>query len=194
MKNLVSIMVFLLVISATVTAADFWHFSVGLRGTGVIPGEDYSNAFGVGVVASFGDPDSKFNTRFELDSWKVTYDYDGSNADFRGLEHNYSGLGFGVFEKYRFFNNSARFSPYGIGGLGAYFLELKREEETAISGLQLRSQYIHSLFFASAGLGLETAITRRLTVSVEGRFVSIFSENNSDKDIIQTYLGMAYHF
>lgn len=194
MKNLISIMVFLLVITATVAAADYWHFSAGLRGTGVIPGNDYSNAFGIGVIASFGDPDSRFNTHFEMDSWKVKYDYDGADTALVGLEHRYSGLGFGIFEKYRFLNLSSRISPYGIAGLGAYFLELKREEQTELVGLQLRSQYIHSLFSLAGGLGVEAAVGQHLTAFVEGRYVSIFSENDVDKDLIQSYLGVKYHF
>ena len=194
MKNLISIIVFLLVVTATVAAADFWHFSIGLRGTGVIPGEDYSNAFGVGVIASFGDPDSKFNTHLEMDSWKVTYDYSGSDTVYVGREHIYSGMGFGIFEKYRIFNQSSRYSPYAIGGLGGYFLKLRREEETELSGLQMRSKYIHSLVFLSGGLGLEAKVSQHLSAFIEGRYTYISSENDNDKDLIQSYLGMTYHF
>ena len=163
MKNLVSLIVILLVVTSTAAAADYWHFSIGLRGTGVIPGEDYSNAFGVGIVTALGDPDSKFSTHFEVDSWKVVYDYSGPDTVYTGREHHYSGLGFGLFEKYRFFNPSSRFSPYAIGGMGAYFLELKREEDTDILGWQLRSKYIHSLFSLSGGLGAESRISTNLS-------------------------------
>ncbi|MEE9555400.1 MAG: hypothetical protein V3W18_14020 [candidate division Zixibacteria bacterium] len=194
MKNLVSLIVILLVVTSTAAAADYWHFSIGLRGTGVIPGEDYSNAFGVGVVASLGDPDSKFATHFEVDNWKVIYDYSGSDTTFTGREHHYSGLGFGIFEKYRFFNSSSRYSPYAIGGVGAYFLELKREEDTDVVGVQLRSQYIHSLFSLSGGLGVEGRVSSNLSAFLEGRYVGVFSEFDEDKDLIQTYLGLKYLF
>jgi len=194
MRNLVSIIVILLIIAGTATAADYWHFGLGLRGTGVLPGGDHKSALGVGIIGSFGDPDSKFNTRIEVDSWKVTYDYDGADANLVGKEHQYSGLGFGLYEKYRLFDTSKWYSPYVIGGAGAYFLELKREEDTDILGTQLRSQYIHSLFMASAGLGLEARISGRLTGFLEGRFVAVSGESGTDNNLIQTYLGAAYSF
>ena len=194
MKNLVSLIVILLVVASTAAAADYWHFSIGLRGIGVIPGGDYSNALGVGVVAGLGDPDSKFSTHFEVDSWKVIYDYSGSDTVYTGREHHYSGLGFGLFEKYRFFNQSSRFSPYAIGGVGAYFLELKREEDTDILGWQLRSKYIHSLFAFSGGLGAESRISSSMSAFVEGRYVAIFSEFEEDENLILSYLGIRYLF
>ncbi len=194
MKNLVSLIVILLVVASNAAAADYWHFSIGLRGTGVLPGENYSNAFGVGVVTGLGDPDSKFSTHFEVDSWKVIYDYSGSDTVYTGREHHYSGLGFGLFEKYRFFNPSSRFSPYAIGGVGAYFLELRREEDTDIQGWQLRSQYIHSLFSLSGGLGAESRISSSLFAFIEGRYVAVFSEFDEDNDLIHSYLGIRYLF
>ena len=194
MRNLISIIAILLLVTGSVAAADYWHFGLGLRGTAVIPGEDYSSALGVGVVASFGDPDSKFTTQLEVDNWRVVYDYDGSVDSLVGFEHRYSGLGFGAYEKYRLLNHSRRFSPYVIAGFGAYFLELKREEDTDIIGVQLRSQYIHSLFSLSGGLGVEAWVGERITTFIEGRYVGIFSDHNEDKDLIQTYLGAKYHF
>lgn len=194
MRNLIIVIAILLVITGMAAAAEYWHFSLGLRGTAVVPGLDYSNALGVGVIASFGNPDSKFNTQFEADSWKVSYDYTGPLAEFAGRQFRYSGLGFGLFERYRIFNASSRFSPYVIGGFGAYFLELKRQEETQLQGLQLRSQYIHSLFTASGGVGVEGMVAPRVSAFVEGRYVGIFSTNHEDHDLIQSYLGMKYHF
>jgi len=194
MRNLISIIAILLIIMGTATAADYWHLSLGLRGTAVFPGDQYSNAFGVGAIASFGDPDSKYNTQIEFDTWKTQYDYKGSDPLFVGKKHRYSGLGFGAFEKYRFFKQASRYSPYVIGGLGAYFLELKREEETDIVGVQMRSKYIHSLFCAAAGIGFEARLNDVVSTFVEGRYVTFFKNNNADTDLIQTYFGAIYHF
>lgn len=194
MRNLVGIIAILFVTAASASAAEYWRFGVGLKGSAVIPGEDYSNAFGLGVIAAFGDPDSRFTTQFELDSWKVIYDFDISGDTLQELEHHYAGLGIGLYEKYRIFNLSSRFSPYVIGGLGAYFLELKREEETDVVGLQLRSQYLHSLFMMAGGLGIEAGFSERISVFVEGRYVYLNSDRNEDKDIIHSYLGLKYRF
>jgi opacity protein-like surface antigen len=194
MKNLISVIAICLLISGSVAAADYWHLGIGLRGTLVIPGEDYKSALGVGIVTSLGDPDSKFTTRLEVDRWKVVYDYDGSVDSLVGREHQYLGLGFSALEKYRILNHSARFSPYVIAGLGAYFLELKREEDTDIVGIQLRSKYIHSLMSLSGGLGIEAGLSSRVSAFIEGRYVGIFSENNEDKDLIHSYIGVTYLF
>jgi len=187
MKNLISIIAILFVIAGSAAAADYWHFGIGLRGTGVIPGGDYANAVGIGVVAFFGDPDSRFNAQLEVDDWKVVY-------DFTGLEHQYSGFGFGIYEKYRILNQASRYSPYAVGGFGAYFLELKKEEMTDILGLQLRSQYIHSLFSMSGGAGLEFSLNSRVSAFAEGRYVALFSEFDTDKDLIQSFIGVRYLF
>jgi len=194
MRNLISIIAILLIIAGTAAAADYWHLSLGIRGSLVFPGERYSNAVGIGAMASFGDPESKFSTQLEFDNWKTTYDYKGSDPQFIGREFRYSGLGFGAFEKYRFFNQSSRYSPYAICGLGAYFLELKREEIVEIVGVQLMSKYIHSLFSGSAGLGVEANLSARITTFIEGRYVTFFKNNNEDSDLIQTYVGAKYHF
>lgn len=194
MRNLVGIIAILFVTATSSSAAEYWHFGVGLKGTAVIPGENYSNAYGVGVIASFGDPDSKFTTQFDLDSWKVIYDFDISGDTLAALEHHYSGLGVGIYEKYRIFDMSSRFSPYVIGGLGAYFLELKREDLTDIQGLQLRSQYLHSILMMAGGLGIEAGFNDRISAFIEGRYVYLNSDRNEDKDIIHSYLGIRYRF
>ncbi len=192
MRNLVGIIAILFVTAASASAAEYWRFGVGLRGTAVVPGENYSNALGLGVIASFGDPDSRFTTQFELDTWKVIYDFDVDTL--QDLEHRYAGLGVGLYEKYRIFDLSSRFSPYVIGGLGAYFLELKREEETGVVGLQLRSQYLHSLFMVAGGLGIEAGFNERISAFIEGRYVYLDSDRNEDKDIVHSYLGIRYRF
>ncbi len=194
MRNLVGIIAILFVTAASASAAEYWRFGVGLRGTAVVPGENYSNALGLGVIASFGDPDSRFTTQFELDSWKVIYDFDISGDTLQDLEHRYAGLGVGLYEKYRIFDLSSRFSPYVIGGLGAYFLELKREEETGVVGLQLRSQYLHSLFMVAGGLGIEAGFNERISAFIEGRYAYLHSDRNEDKDIVHSYLGIKYRF
>lgn len=194
MRNLVGIIAILFVTSVSSPAAEYWRFGLGLRGTAVVPGETYSNTLGLGVIASFGDPDSRFTTHFELDTWKVTYDFDISTDTLPTLEHHYSGLGVGVYEKFRIFDLSSRFSPYIIGGLGAYFLELKREELTDIQGMQLRSQYLHSIFTMSGGLGIEAGLNERISTFIEGRYVYLNSDHNEDKDIVHSYLGIRYRF
>lgn len=194
MRNLVGIIAILFVTATSLSAAEYWHFGVGLKGTAVIPGENYSNAYGVGVIAAFGDPDSRFTTQFDLDSWKVIYDFDISGDNLAPLEHHYSGLGVGLYEKYRIFDMSSRFSPYVIGGLGAYFLELKKEESTDIQGLQLRSQYLHSMLMMAGGLGIEAGLNEHISTFIEGRYVYLKSDRNEDKDIVHSYLGVRYRF
>lgn len=194
MRNLISITAILLIITGTAFGADYWHFSLGLRGTMVFPGDQYSNAFGAGVIAGFGNPESKFNTQFEFDSWKTTYDYEGTDPQFIGTRRQYSGLGFGAFEKYRLFDQSSRYSPYIIAGLGAYFLEFKRQEEVDIVGIQWMSKYIHSLFSVSGGVGVEAKVMGKFSGFIEGKYITFFKNNDQDKDIIQTYIGAKYHF
>lgn len=194
MRNLVGIVTILFVTATSASAAEYWHFGLGVRGTAVVPGEDYSNALGMGVVATFGDPESKFTTQLELDSWKVAYDFDVVGDTLGEIEHEYSGLGFGIYEKYRILNLSSRFSPYIIGGVGAYFLELKRAEDTGVVGLQLRSQYLHSVFMAAGGLGFETGLSSHLSIFAEGRYVYMGSDRDEDTDLLQSYLGLRYRF
>jgi len=194
MKKLISFIAIILILTGTASAAEYWRFSMGLRGTAVFPGDDYSNAIGVGAIAGFGDPDSKFDTQIEFDTWKVKYNYSGSDTAYTGRKHHYSGLGFGLYEKYRILDLNSRFSPYVLGGAGAYFLELKREEMADIVGLQLRSQYIHSLFTMSGALGVDGRVSDHLSAFLEGRYVGIFSSNDEDKDLIQSYFGITYHF
>ena len=194
MRNLVGIIAILFVTAASSPAAEYWHFGLGLRGTVVKPGGDYSNALGVGVIASFGNPNSRFATQIEFDSWGVTYDFDVADDTLGALEHQYAGLGVGIYEKFRIFNMSSRFSPYIIGGAGAYFLELKREEATDIQGLQLRSRYLHSLLMMAGGMGFEADFNEHLAAFVEGRYFYLNSDADEDKDIIQSYLGVRYRF
>ena len=194
MRNLVGIIAILFVTAASSSAAEYWHFGLGLKGTSVIPGGDYSNALGVGVITSFGDPDSRFTTQIEFDTWRVTYDFDIANDTLEALEHRYLGLGVGIYEKFRIFNVSSRFSPYIIGGAGAYFLELKREEAIDLQGLQLRSQHLHSLLMMAGGAGFETDFDEHLSVFIEGRYFYLNSDADEDEDIIQSYLGIRYRF
>lgn len=194
MRNLVGIIAILFVTAVSSPAAEYWHFGLGLKGTAVIPGEDYSNAFGVGVITSFGDPDSRFTTQFEVDNWGVTYDFDITTDTLPTLEHQYAGLGVGVYEKFRIFDVSSRFSPYVIGGLGAYFLEMKREELTDIQGLQLRSRYLHSIVMMAGGLGVEAGLNENFSTFIEGRYVYLKSDRDEDKDIVHSYLGVKYRF
>jgi hypothetical protein len=194
MRNLVGIVAILFVAATSASAAEYWHFGLGIKGTAVVPGEDYSNALGMGVVATFGDPESKFTTQLDMDTWKVAYDFDVAGDTLGEIEHEYSGLGFGIYEKYRILNLSSRFSPYIVGGVGAYFLELKRAEDNGLGALQVRSQYLHSLFMAAGGLGFETGLGSHVSIFAEGRYVFINGERDVDKDLIQSYLGVRYRF
>lgn len=195
MRNLVGIIAILFVTATSSPAAEYWHFGLGLRGTVVIPGETYSNTFGLGIIASFGNPDSRLTTQLELDTWKVTYDLDIADDNLGELEHRYAGLGIGVYEKFRIFNLSSKFSPYIIGGVGAYFLELKRQEATDIQGLQLRSQYLHSLLMMAGGLGIEADLNQSVSTFIEGRYVILNKRSKKfDKDIVHSYLGIRYRF
>lgn len=195
MRNFVAIVAVLFVTATSASAAEYWRFGLGVKGTAVMPGDDYSNALGMGLVAAFGDPESKFTTQFEVDNWKVSYESDVAGDTLGPLKHEYSGLGFGIYEKYRMLNLSSRISPYVIAGVGAYFLELKREEDIEISGLQLRSQYLHSLFMGAGGLGFEMAFSGHLWTFIEGRYVMLSTDNsNVDKNLLQSYLGIRYRF
>ncbi len=195
MRNLVGIIAILFVTATSSPAAEYWHFGLGLKGTAVIPGETYSNTFGLGVIASFGDPDSRLTTQLELDTWRVTYDFDVSGDNLGEVEHRYAGLGVGAYEKFRIFNLSSRFSPYIIGGVGAYFLELKRQEATDIQGLQLRSQYLHSLLMMAGGLGIEADLSQSVSTFIEGRYVILNKRSKKfDNDIVHSYLGIRYRF
>ncbi len=194
MQKIIGIISILILIAGSAVAADYWHFGMGLRGTAVLPGDEYSNALGVGVVASFGDPDSRFTTQMEIDSWKVTYSKDLPGDGYGALEHEYSGFGAGFFEKYRLYGFGSKISGYLIGGLGGYFLELKREEPIELVGLQMRSQYLHPRAMTAGGTGIDTRISQNITTFVEGRYVYIISGGEEDKPLIQGYLGLKYLF
>ena len=114
MKKLLGVIIMILLIAGTSAAADYWHLEVGFKGAAVVPGGDYKNTVGYGFIAAFGDPDSRFTTQFEVDSWVSTYDVSG-------FERQYSGFGIGVFEKYKYLDFSTRLTSYIIGGVGGYF-------------------------------------------------------------------------
>jgi hypothetical protein len=204
MKKIISIVGILLVLSGCATAAEFWHFGAGLRLTGVMPGKDYANALGGGVLLTFGNPDSRFTTQLDLDSWNVTYQKsdslirivdpnDTANVTVRERNFSYSGMGAGVYEKYRAFDFSQKISTYVIGGFGAYFLDRKREDQTNFV-VSMKSFGLHSLLHWSAGLGFEGQITSHISSFIEGRFVGLISGNASDKNLLKGYLGVRYVF
>ena len=126
MKRIIGVATIILILCGSAVAADYWRLGIGVRGEGVIPGGDHSNAFGAGVVVSMGDPDSRFTTHFEVDVWEVSYAYDGSDSSLYydsngtrvGFEHIYSGFGAGIYEKFRMFNITSGISTYAIGGIG----------------------------------------------------------------------------
>lgn len=180
--------VMILFLAGSSAAAEYWHLGVGFRGTAVVPGGDYKNTIGFGVLASLGNPDSRFTTQLEVDKWESIYN------DSRGYENRYSGFGAGFFEKFRYWSITPSLSSYLIGGLGGYFLDLKREEDVENVGRELRSQYLNSLFMTAGGLGFDFNFGPHLIVFTEGRYVYFPNGERVDKPLTQGYLGLKYHF
>ncbi|UCC80667.1 MAG: hypothetical protein JSW64_04715 [Candidatus Zixiibacteriota bacterium] len=179
--------VLILLFSGSSAAADYWNLGVGFRGTGVMPGGFYENTLGFGLLASLGDPDSRFTTQLEVDSWESVY-------DIGGFENRYSGFGVGFFEKFRLLNFSSQLSTYLIGGIGGYFLDFKREEDVENIGIELRSQYLNSLVMIAEGIGFDFKMGQHLIVFTEGRYVHFPNGHDVDKPLTNGYLGLRYHF
>ena len=210
MKKFFLFVTILLLISGYASAADFWHFGAGIRATGVMPrGNQYSNALGEGILLTFGDPDSRFTTQFELDNWSVNFNRtqesitffnvygDSGSLQTRAPKFTYSGLTAGFSEKYRTFLFSPRFSNYIVGGLGGYFLNGKLESSNApYSGTTMRSRGFFSVLSGSAGLGFEGRLNDHVMSFVEGRYVMLFSrpKEYTAPDMLQGYLGIRYVF
>lgn len=186
MKKLLGV-VMILLITGSAAAADYWHLGIGFRGTAVVPGGDYENTMGFGVLASLGDPDSRFTTQLEVDQWESVYDVSG-------LENRYSGFGAGFFEKFRLLNFMPSLSTYLIGGVGGYFLDYKREEVVDGGGTDLRSQYLNSLWMTAGGLGFDFKIGQHLIFFTEGRYVFFPGSSDEDDPLTNGYLGIRYHF
>jgi opacity protein-like surface antigen len=185
MKKLLGV-VMILFVAGSSAAADYWHLEVGFKGVGVMPGGNYENTLGYGVMAAFGEPDSRFNTQFEAESWVSTYDVSG-------YEHRYSGFGAGIYEKFRFLNISPSLSSYIIGGLGGYFLDFKQEEELD-NIVQLRSTHLSSLFTLAGGLGFDFRLSQHVIAFTEGRYVYFPNGADVDKPLSNGYLGLRYLF
>lgn len=204
MKKIFGIAMVLAMISGSALAGDYWHFGMGARLTGVMPGDDYANALGVGVLLTFGNPDSRFTTQLDFDDWGVTYTKTGDTVrtspprtnpvTYKLRDKEYSGLGIGIFEKYRAFDFGSRLSTYILGGFGGYFLDFKREEPMDLGGTQLRSLGLHSLFMWAAGLGFEARLNDHLNSFVEGRYINVISGDAADADLKQGSFGMRYVF
>jgi opacity protein-like surface antigen len=190
MKKLLGV-VMILLIAGSAAAADFWHLGVGFRGTAVVPGGDYENTIGFGVLASFGDPDSRFTTQFEVDDWESVYNVSVSGQT---VEARYSGFGAGVFEKFRYWNMTNGLSSYIIGGIGGYFLDYKRQQFVETVGYELRSLYLNSLFMTAGGLGFDYNIGPHVIAFTEGRYVLFPNGKDEDKPLTQGYLGLRYQF
>jgi hypothetical protein len=202
MKRIFGIVAILLLASGMATAAEYWHFGAGVRLTGVMPGDDYSNALGSGLLLTFGNPDSRFTTQFDLDVWNVNYTIDDSLINvsvpdtpdtLRLRKFEYYGLGVGAFEKYRFYDFSQKFSTYVIVGLGGYFLNRKSEfSETGVE--TMKSDGMHSLFQLAGGLGFEGRINQHISGFIEGRYVAFLNGEDADKNLMKGYLGIRYVF
>lgn len=189
MKKILGV-VLILLIAGSVTAAEYWHLGIGLRGTAVIPGEDIESTIGLGIIASLGDPDSRFTTQLEVDKWTSVYTVGG-------LENQYSGLGAGFFEKFRVWDISPRLSTYIIGGVGGYFLNLKQEEDIEFVGIVLMPQYINSYYAVSGGAGIDFQFSPHIIIFTEGRYVDFpkgWDGDIIDKAISNGYLGLKYTF
>jgi hypothetical protein len=208
----------LLMASGYAAAAEYWHFGAGVRLTGVKPGPDYSNALGMGMLLTFGDPDSRFTTQMDFDSWGAEFTRDGErvlastledlsrtppDSIWRLAEHKYTGIGFGIYEKYRALDISSVFSTYLIGGFGAYFLDYQREERTDFQTVAFRSYGLHSLYHLSGGLGLDATFSRQVACFAEGRFVGVLNGEKQDPSLnikredasfMKGLLGIRYTF
>ena len=205
MKRIFGIVAILLMASGIATAAEYWHFGAGARVTGVMPGDDYSNALGSGLLLTFGNPDSRFTTQFDLDVWDVKYNKDDSLIETQPLgdtvitykkrDFEYYGLGIGAFEKYRFYDISANFSSYVIGGLGGYFLNRKRETRDDTGALIVKSiDGMQSLFQMAGGIGFEGKFNQHLMGFIEGRYVAFLNGDKAYKNLMKGYLGIRYVF
>jgi opacity protein-like surface antigen len=218
MRKIIGIVVILLMASGYAAAAEYWHFGAGVRLTGVVPGKDYSNALGMGALLTFGDPDSRFTTQMDFDTWNAKFTRDGEivlvstlqqlsqdppDSVWKMAEHKYSGIGFGVYEKYRALDISSTFSTYIIGGFGAYFLDFQREERTDYATVEFRSYGLHSLFQLAGGLGLDAAFSQHVACFIEGRFVGILNGEKDDPSLnikredaslMKGFLGIRYTF
>jgi hypothetical protein len=206
MRKIIGIAAIMLLASGYAVAADYWHFGVGLRATGVMPGDKYANALGVGVLLTFGDPDSRFTTQFDLDRWSVGYTKEGSLVEnsplgtpdslktYRLAKFEYSGLGVGFFQKYRALDFSNSFSTYVIGGIGGYFLDPKQERRNDDGTVTMKSNGLHALVQYAAGLGFEGRFNQHFYSFVEGRFVGVVSGDANDPNLLKGYFGVRYVF
>jgi len=207
MKKIIGVATLILILCGSAVAADYWRLGVGVRGEGVIPGGDHKNAFGTGIVVSFSDPDSRFATQVEVDTWEVTYTYDGANrnlyypnanGDSVGFERVYGGFGAGFYERARLFDLMSRVSTYAVAGIGGYFLELRQEElvelEPGFPTPEMRSQYLHARFMVAGGIGFDIDISDRLECNIEGRYVYIESELDIDEPLMKAFFGLKYNF
>jgi hypothetical protein len=203
MRKIIGIIAIVLLASGYAAGADYWHFGIGARVAGVMPGTEYSDALGGGILLTFGNPDSKFTTQLDFDTWGVSFHKAGDliitsaitepETTYKARERKYSGLGMGIFERYRIIDFSGTFSSYVIGGFGGYFLDYKQEESDNGTVL-MQSKGLHSLGQIAGGLGFEGKIYQRVSAFIEGRFVGFFSADKSDKNLMNGYFGIRYIF
>jgi hypothetical protein len=203
MRRIIGIIAIVLLASGYAAGADYWHFGIGTKLAGVMPGKEYSNALGGGILLTFGDPDSKFTTQIDFDTWGVDFTKSGDYIltspitdtipTYKIRQRKYSGLGLGLFERYRAFDFSDALSAYVLGGFGGYFLDYK-EEMSDNGTILMQSKGLHSLGQIAAGLGFEGKIYQRVSGFIEGRFVTFLNAKDSDKNLINGYVGMRYVF
>jgi opacity protein-like surface antigen len=186
MKKLLGV-VMILCIAGSSAAADYWHLGIGFSGSEVVLRGNHKNTQGFRILASLGDPDSRFTTQLEVERWESVY-------DLHGLENRYSGFGAGFYEKFRLLNFSTAISTYLIGGVGGYFLDYKKQEEVENVGLDLRSQYLNSLWTTAGGLGLDFRFGQHIILFTEGRYVTFPGGSDEDDPFTTGYLGIRYQF
>ncbi|HBC45667.1 MAG TPA: hypothetical protein DEO84_06940 [candidate division Zixibacteria bacterium] len=203
MRKIFIVAVMILMASGYAAGADYWHCGVGVKFAGVMPGKDYSNTLGGGLLVTFGNPDSRFTTQFDVDKWSKKYNKSGDTiltsafgvipATYKLRERHYSGLSVGIFEKFRAVDFSNAFSAYMIAGIGGYFLNFKWEESDN-GTVNLKSKSQHSLGHLSGGLGLEAQFNQHVYAFIEGRYVALINAKEADKNIMNGYLGVRYVF
>jgi hypothetical protein len=203
MRKIFIVTIIILMASGYAAGADYWHFGVGTRLAGVMPGKDYSNALGTGILVTFGNPDSRFTTQIDLDRWGVKYQKSGdliitsalnvTPVTFKTRERQYDGLGVGIFEKYRAIDFLSVFSTYLIGGFGGYFLTYK-EEASDNGTVNMQSKGQHELGQVAGGLGFEGQFNQHVFAFLEGRYIGLINANPTDHNIMKGYLGIRYVF
>ena len=152
---------------------------------------------------TFGNPDSRFTTQIDFDRWKVNFqksDYlvrtnpiTVDPATYRIGKQEYTGMGLGIFERYRAIDLSNSMNAYLLGGIGGYFLDYQHEESNN-GTVSMTAKGLHSLAQLSGGIGFEAKVYQGLLGFVEGRYTAFLSTNKRDNNLMNGYFGFRYVF